>query len=151
MNATRHILAAALAPRTERGALVAAGVVSHPPTPAAAPLDPATELTIAATLYLMRAPDTEAARRRLRAAVDALPMPPLGSLPGALLPFRIAAEMVLRAYRSPVGMRSAEAVLERTRAEYCAEVRASLERELAELEPDQYDESNGSRDDEVQP
>jgi hypothetical protein len=130
MNATRHILAAALAPRTGRGALVAAGVVADP-TPAAAPLDPATELACAAMLYLIRRPDFQAARRRLRAACDALPLPPLGALSGELLDLRIAAEMALRGSRSEAGMRNTDRMLRARLELYCVSVRRSLDAELA--------------------
>lgn len=142
-----HLIAAALPPQSARGELVAAGV---DPVPAAAtshmaggadaarqPIataggsDPATELACAAMLYLIRKPDTEAARRRLRAAVEALPLPPLGvpgvSMTGPLLDFRIAAEMTLRASRTAAGMRCAEPVLRRTLDLHCRAVRRALE------------------------
>jgi len=130
-QAGSHLIAAALVSPRDRGELVAAGVATDP-TPAA-PLDVATELACAAMLYLIRKPGFETARRRLRAAANALPPPPLGSLPGGLLYLRLAAETALRGSRSEAGMRISDASLRRSLEGYCLEVRRSLDAELGVL------------------
>lgn len=121
-------------------AVLAASLAPASPPPVSLP--PETELMIAALAFLNTPADLprgtsgeanpayDGAHRRLRAACEALPVADCMSR-GPLLDLRIAAEMALRAHRSPVARRVAHKMLSARLGHHTASLRRASDARMA--------------------